>query len=339
MLYRTQKQWRALRDEKWKLFGASMRRLIRAGGLPDLSDAAPGVVLDYTIWKQANEEAGPLTGTVQSQRVALYDRRTRIRDKMPLYLRTVPHEQLPDEYDHIKEQLEDIAWRLQELRKPPKPIADDWNTTCNPRTLARRLAKYERYLRTAGGPYAGTPQATELAQTVDRVRDRLRKCQLDDYEMRLNLWRADHAEDPVAYPPKSIPKRPWWWALEQKEEAVRERRERHIPLKPLPPDPHQVRLAAAQAASDARTSRLAARKHTAHTARIKELLDWAWGECRLMHIGELVETEQGAWLYVDDAHGIPRASTPTRAAALAACSVRLTTGWAFPPETARGRVL
>jgi hypothetical protein len=52
-----------------------------------------------------------------------------------------------------------------------------------------------------------------------------------------------------------------------------------------------------------------------------------------MHIGEEID----GWLYIDDAHGVPRSTTPSRAAALAACAVRLSTGWAFPPETARGR--
>jgi hypothetical protein len=85
--------------------------------------------------------------------------------------------------------------------------------------------------------------------------------------------------------------------------------------------------------SNKRAARLAARKHDAHTARVVELLDWAWGEARLMHIGQVVD----GGLYIDDEHGIPRATTPTRAAALAACAVRLSTGWAFPPETARGR--
>ena len=79
------------------------------------------------------------------------------------------------------------------------------------------------------------------------------------------------------------------------------------------------------------------RKRAALESHVVTLLDWAWGEGRRMHIGEEIDTEQGTWLYIDDAHGVPRSTTPSRAAALASCAVRLSTGWAFPPETARGR--
>jgi hypothetical protein len=98
-------------------------------------------------------------------------------------------------------------------------------------------------------------------------------------------------------------------------------------------DERAERLERAQIVSDRKASLQQERKRATLESHVVTLLDWAWGEGRRMRIGEEIDE----WLYIDDAHGVPRASTPSRAAALAACAVRLSTGWAFPPETARGR--
>jgi hypothetical protein len=230
-----------------------------------------------------------------------------------------------------------VAWHLEALRKPKReqPLLDDWEERCDPRVLRRRLAKYERYLRSAGGWGATTTRAQELQQIVTRLTDRTRLFELEEYEVKMREWQERHREDPRLWHGKTRPKRPGWLKEVDTDERIQAARERRIeaPLQPLAPDPRQVRLARNLAESNARDARKRAQQHDALESRVHELLDWVWGECRLMHVGEEID----GWLYVDDEHGIPRATTPTRAAALAACAVRLSTGWAFPPETARGR--
>jgi hypothetical protein len=98
-------------------------------------------------------------------------------------------------------------------------------------------------------------------------------------------------------------------------------------------DERAERLERAQIVSDRQYERKQEKRRATLESHVVTLLDWAWGEGRRMHIGEEID----GWLYIDDAHGVPRSTTPSRAAALASCAVRLSTGWAFPPETARGR--
>ena len=330
--------WVHLRAQKWRQLPLDIRQATRAGLPADLRDRPAGVLSDYRVWQQACEQLGAPAGTQPSQRTGLYHRRAKVIDRLPPHLRDVPPDQWPASCANLRDDLEDIAWRLKALCKGHtriEPLVDDWSTRCDPRVLRRRLTKYERYLRVAGGWIAKTDRALELQQIVTRLTDRTKQYELEEYESKLSEWRDMHAEDPMLYHGKTKPKRPGWLKEADTDEIIRDKRERRInaALKPLAPDPRKARLERAQIVSDRQYERKQEKRRSTLEAHVHALLDWAWGEARLMHIGEEID----GWLYIDDAHGVPRASTPSRAAALAACAVRLATGWAFPPETSRGR--
>jgi hypothetical protein len=282
--------------------------------------------------------------------------------KIAQHDRDLPDAELRLKYPDEAEVLRDVEWRLASLRGAPQGLVDWRDTDKLPklRKWVKRLTQKLFDARMAGQLDA----AAQLTIELQRVQDKYTALELDEYDQRLRLWQTENAGIRLrprgprpnrkltkgnrrGRPPNSPgyhethaphrPRRPQW-LLEEERAAERERIERM----------RMKRSLCAQVASEARETKMhtnnwinsergealrAEKRRAALESHVHALLDWAWGEGRRMHIGELVD----GWLYIDDAHGVPRSTTPSRAAALAACAVRLSTGWAFPPETARGR--
>lgn len=347
---------RAVR-RSWQALGVLVRDAIRSGDAQELQRlfaANETLRWSYDSWRRYTEQLGPSTAAVQTQRANLYRLRTAALKQIAPFDTNLPDAQLREKYPAATETLRDVEWRLGQLRTGV-PSMQPWQETANRRKLRkwiRRLA-----LRLADARIAGAATA-EIEAELQRVTDKERLLALEEYDQQLREWldatggtrkRAPRtpAERRGAQGGKRgrapgqkyeglqiAPKRPTWLV----DLDVQERRDKRIatPLQPLR-DKHAELLEKHAIKSNRKDATERERKRAALESRVHELLDWVWGECRLMHVGLLVPTEQGTWIYVDDEHGIPRATTPTRAAALAACAVRLSTGWAFPPETARGR--
>jgi hypothetical protein len=298
--------------------------------------------------------------------VEQYSRRAKALQKIAPHDRDLPDAELRLKYPAEAEVLRDVAWRLAALRGAPQGLVDWRDTDKLPklRKWVKRLTQKLFDARMAGQSDA----AAQLTIELQRVQDKYTALELDEYDQRLRLWQTENAGirprprgprtnrkltrgSRLGRPPNAPgyheihaphrPRRPQW-LLEEERAAERERIEQT----------RMKRSLCAQVAIEARENKAlinnwiiserseALRKESKVdrlASHVHALLDWAWGEGRRMHIGEEIGTEQGTWLYIDDAHGVPRSTTPSRAAALAACAVRLSTGWAFPPETARGR--
>jgi hypothetical protein len=268
-------------------------------------------------------------------------RRAKALKRIAPHDRDLPDDQLRLKYPEEAEVLRDVEWRLARLRGAPQGLIDwrDTNDRKKLRIWIKRLAQ-----RLFDAQMNGT--ATQaLAEELRRVEDKNTRLEIEEYDMRLAVWRIENAGlRPRPRAPRLNRKLTRGNRLGRPPNApgYHETHAPHMPRRGIAQfTAEQVRQAAVQ--NKAHTSFEVQHTHELHVreakrrevleSRIHELLDWAWGEARLMHIGQVVD----GWLYVDDEHGIPRATTPTRAAALAACAVRLSTGWAFPPETARGR--
>jgi hypothetical protein len=255
------------------------------------------------------------------------------------------------------ETLLDVEWQLGLLRKPNKKLVDEQDfELADPAVLRRRLKKYETRVLNAGGV---TCAPKELLVAVERVRDRLRLREWEEYEARLADWRALTPGACVRTPRKSLtrterilrqgksrgrtagftwdgsdkPKRPPWLREMQDNDRAQERRDsrsgRALPnLTTQTWHEKEVERVHAVLARRARAKQ--ARKRSHLEALQVNLLDWAWGVGRCG--GLLVD----GWLYFDCAD-VPYESL--RQHVLEAVAVRCTTGWAFPPETARGRVV
>jgi hypothetical protein len=294
-------------------------------------------------------------------------KRYKALQKIAQHDRDLPDAELRLKYPAEAEVLRDVEWRLASLRGAPQGLVD-WRDTTNRKKLRLWIRRLTQRLFDA--KIDGACEETRLAieTELQRVQDKSTALEIEDYDQRLRLWQTENAGirprprgprpnrkltkgNRRGRPPNSPgyhethaphrPRRPQW-LLEEERAAERERIERM----------RMKRSLCAQVASEARETKMhtnnwiksergealrAEKQRATLESHVHALLDWAWGEGRRMHIGEEIDTEQGTWLYIDDAHGVPRASTPSRAAALAACAVRLSTGWAFPPETARGR--
>jgi len=347
---------RAVR-RSWQALGVLVRDAIRSSDAQELrrllSDNET-LHWSYDSWRRYTEQLGPSKATVQTHRANLYRLRAAALKQIAPFDKHLPDDQLREKYPAATETLRDVEWRLGQLRTGV-PSMQPWQETTN----RRKLRKWIRRLATrlADARIAGAATA-EIEAELQGVTDKERLLALEEYDRNLREWldetggtRKRAPRTPAErrgaqggkrgrapgqkYEGTIAPKRPAWLV----DIDVQDKRDKRIeaPLQPLAPDPRQVRLERARQESDARDARKRAQQHDAQQGRIVELLDWVWGECRLMHVGEEIATDQGTWLYVDDEHGVPRATTPTRAAALAACAVRLSTGWAFPPETRRGR--
>jgi hypothetical protein len=360
--------WRAQRAviQAWRMLGMPLRDAIREDRQADVKRmlAADSLIgMRYSTWAHARARAGESTATLQTQRVNLHKRRRCAEAQIPPYDRSLPDAQLRERYPLPAEEIRDVAWRLKMLRNGKPQGLVHWQETDAPKKLRVWIKRIEE--RIADARIAGTSAAAAETE-LQRVQDKLKLIELEAYDIALRAWHAEgahlrarprpHRDRKLTRggrrgrPPRhelaepqtrdAAPKRPHWMIEEDARQREIDRDDKRIAklvrtLKPLQAaDPKEV-------CESIRAKRLSAtheeRKRAALESRVHELLDWVWGECRLMHVGEEIATEQGTWLYVDDEHGIPRATTTTRAAALAACAVRLSTGWAFPPETARGR--
>lgn len=369
MAKRERWQARLALSRAWQNLGVPLRDAIRASDQAErerLFSTTPHLRTTYDVWVRCRRAAGESTATKQTRRVEQYSRRAKALQKIAPHDRDLPDAELRLKYPAEAEVLRDVAWRLAALRGAPQGLVDWRDTDKLPklRKWVKRLTQKLFDARMAGQSDA----AAQLTIELQRVQDKYTALELDEYDQRLRLWQTENAGirprprgprtnrkltrgSRLGRPPNAPgyheihaphrPRRPQW-LLEEERAAERERIEQT----------RMKRSLCAQVAIEARENKAlinnwiiserseALRKESKVdrlASHVHALLDWAWGEGRRMHIGEEIGTEQGTWLYIDDAHGVPRSTTPSRAAALAACAVRLSTGWAFPPETARGR--
>jgi hypothetical protein len=340
---------------QWRLLGVTIRDAVRTGDTAALETELsrdPTARWTYDSWKRCTEQLGSSVATVQTQRVRLCRVRSEALKQIAPFDRDLTDDQLRAKYPIVTETLRDVEWRLGLLRKGI-PGMQPWQETAD----RRKLRKWKRRLemRLTDARIAGTP-TIGIESELQGVTDKERMLALEEYDQKLREWldaiggqrkRAPRTpaerrgarggrrgRRPGDTCENTAPHRPQW-LIDLDVQAARDEL-MDAQLQPVR-DERAERLERAQIVSDRKASLQQEKRRATLESHVVTLLDWAWGEGRRMHIGEEIDTEQGTWLYIDDAHGVPRASTPSRAAALASCAVRLSTGWAFPPETARGR--
>ena len=274
---------------------------------------------------------------LRSRRVWLYQRRAKARALLPIRVDgsdLAAVRALGPDFARVANILEQVDADLSALRKPPEagpPAVEDATNTVNLRKLRARLRRYERKLNEAGGRYSTAPAAQEWWTLVRITTEHLRNCEQDLYEQRCREWQYDHEQDPVRF--RKRPQRPTWLrqAEEREEAAVTEARRCHINAVPLPTQTwHEKEVARVHAVLERRARVKQARKRSHLEALQRKVCDWAWGVGRCS--GLLVD----GWLYFD-VDDVPYESL--RRHVLEAVAVRCTTGWAFPPCTAAGRVV
>jgi hypothetical protein len=274
--------------------------------------------------------------TIQRRRVRLCQRRTKARSMLPIRVDgsdIAAVRALGPSFERIANILEQVEADLLELRKPPAgpPAVAAATDTRDPRKLRARLKRYERKMAEAGGRYSAAPGAQAWLQLVHDTTEHLRNCEQDLYEQRCREWEYDHKQDPVRF--RKRPQRPTWLrqAEEREDAAATEARRCHINAAPLPAQTWHEKEVERVHAVLARRARAREQRKRSHLEALQgKALDWAWG------VGRCSGHDVDGWLYFDAAD-VPYESL--RQHVLAAVAVRCTTGWAFPPETARGRVV
>ncbi|MFA5401510.1 MAG: hypothetical protein WC359_13755 [Dehalococcoidia bacterium] len=285
--------------------------------------------------------------TIQRRRVWLCKRRAKARALLPIRVDgsdLAAVRALGPDFARVANILEQVDADLAALRKPKAgpPAVESVTNTHDLRKLRARLRVCERKLNEAGGRYSAQPAAQEWLQLVRTVTEHLHNCEQDLYEQRCREWEYDHKQDPVRF--RKRPQRPTWLrqAEEREDAAATEARRCHINVVPLPTQTwHEKEVDRVHAVLERRARVKQARKRSHLEALQCKLLDWAWGVGRCSGLDVDLQPDMGAvgsgvWLYFDR-NDVPYESL--RQHVLASCAVRCTTGWAFPPETARGRVV
>ena len=336
----------------WRMFANDARSRIP----PDArrEDLTPYLQHVWDVW-MLGESLAPRevvrarldANTIQRRRVWLCQRRAKARALLPIRVDgsdLAAVRALGPDFERVANILEQVDADLAALRKPPEagpPAVEDATNTINPRKLRARLRRYERKLNEAGR-YSAAPAAQEWLQLVRITTEHLRNCEQDLYEQRRREWQYAHKQDPVRF--RKRPQRPTWLrqAEEREEAAVTEARRCHINAAPLPTQTWHEKEVARVHDVLARRARVKEQRKRSHLEALQcKLLDWAWGVGRCSGLDVDLQPDMGAvgsgvWLYFDR-NDVPYESL--RQHVLASCAVRCTTGWAFPPETARGRVV
>lgn len=354
----TRAQWVKERDLQWSRLGPALRATIRGGAVPDF-EAHPTWLRDhYESWCRACNSIGPL-GSKDQQRQNLYAKRKRIRQQLPLRLQqSTPAEIVAAGHPVLGEALLDIDWKFSLLRTWAPDTKEDWRTCIDLRKLRRYLKSAKLKLQAAGGEYADNADRAAIDE-IFWISERIKRLQLDEYELDMRVWRGTASEQELARPrpqaPRTYaerqarrgnargrklgstgytastrPRMPRWLKQQTDADARAEREQRRSTMrtKPLPPDKHEVYLER-KAALVERNARIKyAHADDRINAQCLALLEYAHGEGRVHGLGLEVPCSDGVWLWYP-ARDIPYSTQ--RAAALQRCAVSVDDGWCFPP--------
>jgi hypothetical protein len=317
---------------------------------PDMQDGhgardalAPGAQHYYDVW-MLGESLAPRevlacylqTKQIDNRRRSLYDKRAAMRARLPLHVDAANMTAVAAVDPRIARILQDVERELLMLRKgPPRnepPTVEEATNTRDAGRLRYRLKRYELLCGRAGGRYSTAPEAQQWWVLVQATTQHLRNCEQDLYEQRCREWEHDHKRDPVRF--RKRPHKPLWLrqAEEREDAAATEARRCHINAVPLPTQTwHETEIARVHDVLEHRARVKEQRKRSHREALQCKACDWAWGvgRCSGLPLGD-------GWLYFD-CNDVPYESL--RQHVLASCAVRCTTGWAFPPCTAAGRVV
>lgn len=318
--------WRA-RADRWRYLPRDVKAAIRAGTADAEIPATDAVRAALAMWRKLDSiiERECPTSVVKRRR-----KLRAVRRKLQAERDRCVDSGQTARANWLLEELADIDWQLSRVAIEPAKVKyaspmQDWRTSEDIRLAKRWRKRYGEQLSAMG--FDRTQERAELLQTLEQLNDKIKRLELEDYDLRLSAWRALQMN---GTPPGRLPRRPNWLAEEENTSAKADRERRKVvqaARRADKSDCHEQYIQTRRADRALERSRLeAARKANHLDALRRKLLDWvrdmrAWGA------GLPVETEDGRrWTYFEDRE-IPHHDA--RQHVLRACAVRLSTGWAF----------
>jgi hypothetical protein len=355
-----------------------------------VADVAPGVARELNQLQRCYDERRT---HIERQRLApveqdgsdaernrLYQRRFQLRKKLPPRTDVLNFAGMRRHYTlvPIADELERIENRLTEIKRerPPRKKPEPKMPPVLPEAELEQIGLRNMQARTGTArrrwleldvTHYGQPVTAAWKAWYERLRERLRVLEVDEYESRLRDWdywwseaRAGRAAPPD---PSTHPRRPSFLVEMDRENKVlaKEQHFEHMAhvaaarfasrTQGIDPDaavvdPKNAKERARQAmVAERRQRKERWRKERNHVKMVKDLLDWAWGVGRSAPGSPAVLVPAGApgaagageqWVWYPDG-GI--AWQTQRMAAIEAVGVSAAGGWAFPPVGAAARTV